>query len=93
MNSTFYLLLDLTTFFDEYHAGHIDRAYDVSELHRPNAETARHTARMRCHDCCLEVVVECVELILIQCLIRWVLDQINKEVAPLNSAECAELLR
>ncbi|TNN68258.1 Nuclear pore complex protein Nup93 [Liparis tanakae] len=31
VNSTFYLLLDLTTFFDEYHAGHIDRAYDVME--------------------------------------------------------------
>lgn len=30
VNSTFYLLLDLMTFFDEYHAGHIDRAYDVS---------------------------------------------------------------
>lgn len=33
VDSTFYLLLDLMTFFDEYHAGHIDRAYDVS----PNA--------------------------------------------------------
>lgn len=31
VDSTFYLLLDLMTFFDEYHAGHIDRAYDVSE--------------------------------------------------------------
>uniref|UniRef100_A0AAQ4PGR5 Nuclear pore complex protein Nup93 n=1 Tax=Gasterosteus aculeatus aculeatus TaxID=481459 RepID=A0AAQ4PGR5_GASAC len=31
INSTFYLLLDLTTFFDEYHAGHLDRAYDVME--------------------------------------------------------------
>uniref|UniRef100_A0A8C3GB87 Nuclear pore complex protein Nup93 n=1 Tax=Cyclopterus lumpus TaxID=8103 RepID=A0A8C3GB87_CYCLU len=31
VNSTFYLLLDLTTFFDEYHAGHVDRAYDVME--------------------------------------------------------------
>uniref|UniRef100_A0A3B3QJD7 Nuclear pore complex protein Nup93 n=1 Tax=Paramormyrops kingsleyae TaxID=1676925 RepID=A0A3B3QJD7_9TELE len=31
VDSTFYLLLDLTTFFDEYHAGHIDRAYDVME--------------------------------------------------------------
>lgn len=30
VDSTFYLLLDLMTFFDEYHAGHIDRAYDVS---------------------------------------------------------------
>ncbi len=30
VDSTFYLLLDLTTFFDEYHAGHVDRAYDVS---------------------------------------------------------------
>lgn len=29
-DSTFYLLLDLMTFFDEYHAGHVDRAYDVS---------------------------------------------------------------
>lgn len=29
VDSTFYLLLDLMTFFDEYHAGHIDRAYDV----------------------------------------------------------------
>lgn len=32
INSTFYLLLDLMTFFDEYHAGHVDRAYDVSEM-------------------------------------------------------------
>uniref|UniRef100_A0A8D0CYA8 Nuclear pore complex protein Nup93 n=1 Tax=Sander lucioperca TaxID=283035 RepID=A0A8D0CYA8_SANLU len=31
VDSTFYLLLDLTTFFDEYHAGHVDRAYDVME--------------------------------------------------------------
>uniref|UniRef100_W5MME6 Nuclear pore complex protein Nup93 n=1 Tax=Lepisosteus oculatus TaxID=7918 RepID=W5MME6_LEPOC len=31
LDSTFYLLLDLITFFDEYHAGHIDRAYDVME--------------------------------------------------------------
>ncbi|MEQ2315998.1 hypothetical protein AMECASPLE_028147, partial [Ameca splendens] len=31
INSTFYLLLDLMTFFDEYHAGHVDRAYDVME--------------------------------------------------------------
>uniref|UniRef100_A0A8C5GXM2 Nuclear pore complex protein Nup93 n=1 Tax=Gouania willdenowi TaxID=441366 RepID=A0A8C5GXM2_GOUWI len=31
VNSTFYLLLDLMTFFDEYHAGHVDRAYDVME--------------------------------------------------------------
>lgn len=31
-DSTFYLLLDLMTFFDEYHAGHVDRAYDVSAL-------------------------------------------------------------
>lgn len=30
IDSTFYLLLDLMTFFDEYHAGHVDRAYDVS---------------------------------------------------------------
>lgn len=30
INSTFYLLLDLITFFDEYHAGHIDKAFDVS---------------------------------------------------------------
>uniref|UniRef100_A0A3Q3VPM4 Nuclear pore complex protein Nup93 n=1 Tax=Mola mola TaxID=94237 RepID=A0A3Q3VPM4_MOLML len=30
-DSTFYLLLDLMTFFDEYHAGHVDRAYDVME--------------------------------------------------------------
>lgn len=30
VDGTFYLLLDLMTFFDEYHAGHIDRAYDVS---------------------------------------------------------------
>ncbi|KAM9816270.1 nuclear pore complex protein Nup93 isoform X2 [Syngnathus typhle] len=31
IQSTFYLLLDLVTFFDEYHAGHMDRAYDVME--------------------------------------------------------------
>uniref|UniRef100_A0AAR2J6P0 Nuclear pore complex protein Nup93 n=1 Tax=Pygocentrus nattereri TaxID=42514 RepID=A0AAR2J6P0_PYGNA len=31
VDSTFYLLLDLMTFFDEYHAGHIDLAYDVIE--------------------------------------------------------------
>uniref|UniRef100_A0A6Q2XYN6 Nuclear pore complex protein Nup93 n=1 Tax=Esox lucius TaxID=8010 RepID=A0A6Q2XYN6_ESOLU len=31
VDSTFYLLLDLMTFFDEYHAGNIDRAYDVME--------------------------------------------------------------
>uniref|UniRef100_A0A3B3WFR2 Nuclear pore complex protein Nup93 n=1 Tax=Poecilia mexicana TaxID=48701 RepID=A0A3B3WFR2_9TELE len=31
INGTFYLLLDLMTFFDEYHAGHVDRAYDVME--------------------------------------------------------------
>ncbi|KAE8296621.1 Nuclear pore complex protein Nup93 93 kDa nucleoporin Dead eye protein Nucleoporin Nup93 [Larimichthys crocea] len=31
VDSTFYLLLDLTTFFDEYHGGHVDRAYDVME--------------------------------------------------------------
>lgn len=30
VDSTFYLLLDLMTFFDEYHAGHVDKAYDVS---------------------------------------------------------------
>lgn len=35
VDSTFYLLLDLMTFFDEYHAGHIDRAYDVSHLKTP----------------------------------------------------------
>uniref|UniRef100_A0A6I8RT72 Nuclear pore complex protein Nup93 n=1 Tax=Xenopus tropicalis TaxID=8364 RepID=A0A6I8RT72_XENTR len=29
INSTFYLLLDLITFFDEYHAGHVDLAFDV----------------------------------------------------------------
>uniref|UniRef100_A0A3Q1G119 Nuclear pore complex protein Nup93 n=1 Tax=Acanthochromis polyacanthus TaxID=80966 RepID=A0A3Q1G119_9TELE len=29
VDSTFYLLIDLMTFFDEYHAGHVDRAYDV----------------------------------------------------------------
>ncbi|XP_075045076.1 nuclear pore complex protein Nup93 isoform X2 [Mixophyes fleayi] len=31
VNSTFYLLLDLITFFDNYHAGHIDLAFDVIE--------------------------------------------------------------
>uniref|UniRef100_A0A8C7C6C6 Nuclear pore complex protein Nup93 n=1 Tax=Oncorhynchus kisutch TaxID=8019 RepID=A0A8C7C6C6_ONCKI len=31
VDSTFYLLLDLMTFFDEYHVGHIDQAYDVME--------------------------------------------------------------
>uniref|UniRef100_A0A8C9RRE7 Nuclear pore complex protein Nup93 n=1 Tax=Scleropages formosus TaxID=113540 RepID=A0A8C9RRE7_SCLFO len=31
VDSTFYLLLDLMTFFDEYHAGRIDRAYDIME--------------------------------------------------------------
>ncbi|KAK1161894.1 nuclear pore complex protein Nup93 isoform X1 [Acipenser oxyrinchus oxyrinchus] len=31
VDSTFYLLLDLITFFDEYHAAHVDRAYDVME--------------------------------------------------------------
>ncbi|NWX92033.1 NUP93 protein, partial [Nothoprocta ornata] len=31
IDSTFYLLLDLMTFFDEYHAGHIDRAFDIIE--------------------------------------------------------------
>ncbi|XP_058011213.1 nuclear pore complex protein Nup93 [Ahaetulla prasina] len=31
VDSTFYLLLDLITFFDEYHAGHIDRAFDIIE--------------------------------------------------------------
>lgn len=31
VDGTFYLLLDLMTFFDEYHAGHVDRAYDVSK--------------------------------------------------------------
>lgn len=35
VDGTFYLLLDLMTFFDEYHAGHIDRAYDVSHLNTP----------------------------------------------------------
>ncbi|XP_039931134.1 nuclear pore complex protein Nup93 isoform X3 [Hirundo rustica] len=30
-DSTFYLLLDLITFFDEYHAGHVDRAFDIIE--------------------------------------------------------------
>ncbi|KAM5263032.1 nuclear pore complex protein Nup93 isoform 4-T4 [Ctenodactylus gundi] len=29
VDSTFYLLLDLITFFDEYHSGHIDRAFDI----------------------------------------------------------------
>lgn len=38
INSTFYLLLDLMTFFDEYHAGHVDRAYDVSAAATENAE-------------------------------------------------------
>ncbi|XP_053556246.1 nuclear pore complex protein Nup93 [Bombina bombina] len=31
VNSTFYLLLDVMTFFDEYHAGHIDLAFDIIE--------------------------------------------------------------
>ncbi|XP_029464579.1 nuclear pore complex protein Nup93 [Rhinatrema bivittatum] len=31
INSTFYLLLDLITFFDEYHAGQVDRAFDIIE--------------------------------------------------------------
>uniref|UniRef100_A0A6J0UU95 Nuclear pore complex protein Nup93 n=2 Tax=Pogona vitticeps TaxID=103695 RepID=A0A6J0UU95_9SAUR len=31
IDSTFYLLLDLITFFDEYHAGHIDKAFDIIE--------------------------------------------------------------
>uniref|UniRef100_A0A8C3C233 Nuclear pore complex protein Nup93 n=2 Tax=Cairina moschata TaxID=8855 RepID=A0A8C3C233_CAIMO len=31
IDSTFYLLLDLILFFDEYHAGHIDRAFDIIE--------------------------------------------------------------
>uniref|UniRef100_A0A674GED0 Nuclear pore complex protein Nup93 n=1 Tax=Taeniopygia guttata TaxID=59729 RepID=A0A674GED0_TAEGU len=31
IDSTFYLLLDLITFFDEYHAGHVDRAFDIIE--------------------------------------------------------------
>uniref|UniRef100_A0A3Q2GH76 Nuclear pore complex protein Nup93 n=1 Tax=Cyprinodon variegatus TaxID=28743 RepID=A0A3Q2GH76_CYPVA len=31
INGTFYLLLDLMTFFDEYHAGQVDRAYDVMQ--------------------------------------------------------------
>ncbi|RXM33030.1 Nuclear pore complex protein Nup93 [Acipenser ruthenus] len=31
VDSTFYLLLDLISFFDEYHAAHVDRAYDVME--------------------------------------------------------------
>ncbi|PIO33620.1 hypothetical protein AB205_0131730 [Aquarana catesbeiana] len=30
ISATFYLLLDLMTFFDSYHAGHIDVAFDVS---------------------------------------------------------------
>ncbi|XP_040266139.1 nuclear pore complex protein Nup93 [Bufo bufo] len=29
VNSTFYLLLDLMTFFDNYHAGHVDVAFDI----------------------------------------------------------------
>ncbi|XP_077371741.1 nuclear pore complex protein Nup93 isoform X2 [Festucalex cinctus] len=29
VNSTFYLLLNLMTFFDEYHEGHIEKAYDL----------------------------------------------------------------
>ncbi|CAN2389518.1 nuclear pore complex assembly [Pristimantis euphronides] len=31
INSTFYLLLDLMTFFDNYHAGHVDLAFDIIE--------------------------------------------------------------
>ncbi|XP_069757463.1 nuclear pore complex protein Nup93 isoform X4 [Narcine bancroftii] len=31
VDSTFYLLLDLITFFDEYHSGNIDRAFDIME--------------------------------------------------------------
>uniref|UniRef100_A0A2K6V4G5 Nuclear pore complex protein Nup93 n=1 Tax=Saimiri boliviensis boliviensis TaxID=39432 RepID=A0A2K6V4G5_SAIBB len=31
VDSTFYLLLDLITFFDEYHSGHIDRPFDIIE--------------------------------------------------------------
>ncbi|XP_060644058.1 nuclear pore complex protein Nup93 isoform X2 [Anolis sagrei] len=31
VNSTFFLLLDLITFFDEYHAGHIDKAFGIIE--------------------------------------------------------------
>nr|XP_033796644.1 nuclear pore complex protein Nup93 isoform X3 [Geotrypetes seraphini] len=31
INSTFYLLLDLITFFDEYHTGQVDRAFDIIE--------------------------------------------------------------
>ncbi|MEE6499745.1 hypothetical protein FKM82_003573 [Ascaphus truei] len=30
-NATFYLLLDLMMFFDEYHAGHVDLAFDIIE--------------------------------------------------------------
>lgn len=39
VDSTFYLLLDLMTFFDEYHAGHVDRAYDVSATLKMNKQT------------------------------------------------------
>ncbi|KAG9475142.1 hypothetical protein GDO78_003548 [Eleutherodactylus coqui] len=31
INSTFYLLLDLMTFFDNYHGGHVDLAFDIIE--------------------------------------------------------------
>lgn len=61
-NSTFYLLLDLMTFFDEYHAGHVDRAYDVS-----TAQTKHWIfligPRIRHHLCVLCQVMERLKLL------------------------------
>lgn len=46
IDSTFYLLLDLMTFFDEYHAGHVDRAYDVSAAAAELTRSARRRKRL-----------------------------------------------
>ncbi|ETE66056.1 Nuclear pore complex protein Nup93 [Ophiophagus hannah] len=50
VDSTFYLLLDLITFFDEYHAGHIDRAFDS----QPRAQ--RVTVTLQPGETCLQQI-------------------------------------
>ena len=58
VHSTFYLLLDLMTFFDEYHAGHIDRAYDVSSIHTMSVK--KLTLCLLSKNLCARVCVCCI---------------------------------
>lgn len=78
IDSTFYLLLDLMTFFDEYHAGHVDRAYDVSAaatavmchiqcrkrlLRRKESQKCRHVLEGNAVSLCVFQVMERLKLL------------------------------